>query len=165
MLIKLIVVNSNHFIKQKCKIMHCLDSQTLSELILTIVLDDNEKLSINEMLEVLIGVGTFTSTSSFDMQRLQFVTMNQLQKSMPRGLQLFPFYLVVPYIHTVSGFCWKLKLLHTMRCLYEDGANVSICSGVAFYVELTHNLHISLINNISLNNSSVDFIHFIQNCS
>ena len=82
MLIKLIVVDSNHFIRYKYKITHCLDSQKLSEYILTIVLDDNEKLSINEVLEVLIGVGTFTSTSSFDMQSLQFVTMNKLKESM-----------------------------------------------------------------------------------
>ena len=82
MLIKLIVVDSNHFIRYKYKITHCLDSQKLSEYILTIVLDDNEKLSINEVLEVLIGVGTFTSTSSFDMQSLQFITMNKLKESM-----------------------------------------------------------------------------------
>ena len=82
MLIKLIVVDSNHFIRYKYKITHCLDSQKLSEYILTIVLDDNEKLSINEVLEVLIGVGTFTSTSSFDMQSLQFVTINKLKESM-----------------------------------------------------------------------------------
>ena len=61
MLIKLIAVDSNHFIRYKCKIMHCLGSQT-SEHISTIVYD-NEELSINELLEVLIGVGTFTSTS------------------------------------------------------------------------------------------------------
>ena len=41
--------------------MHCLDSQT-SEYVSMIVLD-NEKLSINEVLEIVIGVGTFTSTS------------------------------------------------------------------------------------------------------
>ena len=59
MLIKLIVVDSNHFIRYQCKITHCLGSQTLSEYISVIALDDNEKLSINE---VLIGVGTFTSS-------------------------------------------------------------------------------------------------------
>ena len=48
MLTKLIAVDSNHFIKYKCKIMHCLDSQTLSEYIWTIALDDNEKLMITE---------------------------------------------------------------------------------------------------------------------
>ena len=42
-----------------------------------IVLDDNQKLSINELLEVVIGVGTLTSTSSFFTQSIQFVTMNQ----------------------------------------------------------------------------------------
>ena len=42
--------------------MHSLDSQTLSEYISTIVLG-NEKHSINEVLEVLTGVGTFTNTN------------------------------------------------------------------------------------------------------
>ena len=63
MLIKLIVVDSHHFIRYKCKIMRCLDSQTSFKYISLIVLDDNEKLSINEVLEVLIGVGTFTSAN------------------------------------------------------------------------------------------------------
>ena len=49
---------------------HFLDSQTLSEYISTIALDENEKLSINEVLEVLITVRTFSSTSSFDTQSL-----------------------------------------------------------------------------------------------
>ena len=44
------------------------------------------KLSINEVLEVLISVGTFTSTISFDSQSLQFVTMKGLKNSMPEGL-------------------------------------------------------------------------------
>ena len=66
MLIKLVVVDSNDLIRYKCKIAHCLDFQTLSEYISTIALDNNEKLSMNEVLEVLICVGAFTSTSSFD---------------------------------------------------------------------------------------------------
>ena len=52
----------------------------------TIFLDYNEKLSINEVLEVLIGVGTSTSTNSFDTQSLQFAAMNELKKSMSGGL-------------------------------------------------------------------------------
>ena len=79
MLIKLILVDSNHFIRYKCKTMHCLDSQTLSAHISTIVLDDNEKCSISEVLEVLIAVETFPSASSFNTQRFQFVTMNELK--------------------------------------------------------------------------------------
>ena len=47
------------------------------------------------MLEVLIGVGTFSSTSSFDMQCLLFVTTNELKKSMTGGLHFFLFHLVV----------------------------------------------------------------------
>ena len=61
------------------------------------MIDDNEKLLINEVLEVLIGVGTFSSTSSFDIQYLLFVTMNELKKSMPGGLRFFLFHLVVSY--------------------------------------------------------------------
>ena len=80
MLTKLIIVVSYHFIRYKCK------NTYISKIISTIALDDNEKFSINKVLEVLIGVGTFTSTSSFDTQSLQFVTMNELKKSMLGGL-------------------------------------------------------------------------------
>ena len=45
--------------------MHCLNPQT-SEYISIIILDDNENFSIVEVPKVLIGVGTFTSTSSCD---------------------------------------------------------------------------------------------------
>ena len=49
------------------------------------------------MLEDIIGVGTFSNTSSFDRQCLLFVTMNELKKYMPGGLQFFLFHLVVSY--------------------------------------------------------------------
>ena len=56
------------------------------------------------MLEVLIGVGTFSSTSSFDTQCLLFFTMSEFKKSMPGGLQFFLFHLVVSY-----SVCFLLK--------------------------------------------------------
>ena len=98
MLIKLIVVNSSHFIRCKCKTTLRLSNITrLSNIIwIYITINDNETLSINEVLEVLIGVGTFNSTSSFDTQCL-FVSMNELKKSMAGGLQFFLFHLVVSY--------------------------------------------------------------------
>ena len=73
MLIKLIAVDSSHFIRYKCKIM-----QHISTIVL-----DNEKLSINEVLEVLIGVGLFTSAN-----KLSPICYNERvkKKSMPRGL-------------------------------------------------------------------------------
>ena len=37
------------------------------------MIDDNEKLLINELLEVLIGVGTFSSTISFNTQASYFL--------------------------------------------------------------------------------------------
>ena len=45
------------------------------------------------MLEVLIGVGTLTSTSSFDTQGLQFVTMIELKKVNARRFVAFYFLL------------------------------------------------------------------------
>ena len=71
MLIKLIVVSSNNFIRHKCKPTHCGESKTLPRcqtLYITgyITIDDIEKLSINEVLGVLMSVGTFSNTSSFD---------------------------------------------------------------------------------------------------
>ena len=61
------------------------------------------------MLEVLIGVGTFISTSSFDRQKLQFVTMNELKRYMPGGLQLFPLYLMALY-----SVCFLLEFEATL---------------------------------------------------
>ena len=56
-----------------------------------IVLDYNEKLSINKVPELPSGVGTFTSTSSSDTKSFQFVTMNELKKAVPGGFNFFPF--------------------------------------------------------------------------
>ena len=73
MLIKLIAVDSSHFIRYKCKI-----TQHVSTIVL-----DNEKLSINEVLEVLIGIGLLTSAN-----KLSPICYNERvkKKSMPRGL-------------------------------------------------------------------------------
>ena len=84
MLIKLIAVDSSILLDTNVKS----DSQTLPESILTFALDDNEKNLISEVLDILIGAGTFTSTSSFGTQSLQFVTMNELKKSEPEGFLL-----------------------------------------------------------------------------
>ena len=43
------------------------------------------------MLEVLIGVGTFSSTSSFNTQCLLLVTMNELKKVFARRFAIFSF--------------------------------------------------------------------------
>ena len=125
----MIAAGSNHFIRCKCKITHCLDSQTLTEYISKIVLDDNEKHT--KRLEVLIGDGTFASASSFDTQTLQFVTMNELKKPMSDGLQIFPFYLVVPY-----SVCFLLELeatSHNVMFLGRWTDASSIRSGLVFF--------------------------------
>ena len=55
-------------------------------LLSTIVLDDNQKLWINEVPEVLIGVGTLTSTSSFETQTLAFCYNEWVKNAMPGGM-------------------------------------------------------------------------------
>ena len=98
MLTKLILVNSNHLQVYNHALSRLSKITRLSNIIwIYITIDDNEKLSINEVLEALIGVGTFSSTSSFDTQCLLFVTMNELKKSMSGGLPFFLFHLVVSY--------------------------------------------------------------------
>ena len=86
MLLQLIVVNSQHVVRYKSKFTHCSADSTLSEYIATITLDNVEKKSIDEVLEVLIGAGFFTNMSCFDKQSLQVVTMEELRKSVPVGL-------------------------------------------------------------------------------
>ena len=125
MLIKFIVVNSNHFIRCKCKTMSRLSNITgLSNIIwIYITIDDNEKLSINEVLEVLSGVGTFSSTSSFDTQCFLFFTMSELKKSMPGGLQFFLFQLVVSY-----SVCFLLEFEATCGCDFKHNLKTSLFS-------------------------------------
>ena len=151
MLTKLIVVKSNHFIiRYKCKTTSRLSSTTrLSNIWIYITIDDNEKLYINEVLEVIIGVGTFSSKSSFDTQCLLFVTINELKKSMSAGLQFFLFHMVVS--HSV---CFLLEFKATSHNAMYVGRVV------VFFHQVKHNLHIALINNTPPNSFSVDFIHF-----
>ena len=54
--------------------------------ILLLFSHENEKLSINEVLQVVTSVGTFTSTISFNTQSFQFATMNKLKKFVAGGL-------------------------------------------------------------------------------
>ena len=113
MLLKLIVVNSQHVVRYKSKITNCSSDLTLSEYIATITLDDGNKISINEVLEVLIGAGSFTNMSCFEKQSLQVVTMEELRKSMPGGLIysiIFHFKLVV--LSNVYLDCLECLFIH-----------------------------------------------------
>ena len=114
--------------------------QTCSPPLLFFV-DENEKLSINEVLEVLISVETFTSTISFDTQSLQFVTMNKLKKSVPGWL----YFLLGSSIQCllsvgIRSYFTKRDVCRKMRQMY-----LSIVEEY-FSVEDTHNLRIGLIN-------------------
>ena len=113
MLLKLIVVNSQHVVRYKSKITNCSSDLTLSEYIATITLDDGNKISINEVLEVLIGAGSFTNMSCFEKQSLQVVTVEELRKSMPGGLIysiIFHFKLVV--LSNVYLDCLECLFIH-----------------------------------------------------
>ena len=75
---------------ENSRILLCIDRCEMKNLqpLLLFFTDENEKLLISEVLQARISVGNFTSTSSFDIRSLQFVTINKL---------LFTFYLVDPY--------------------------------------------------------------------
>ena len=113
MLLKLIVVNSQHVVRYKSKITNCSADLTLSDYIATITLDDGNKISINEVLEVLIGAGSFTNMSCFEKQSLQVVTVEELRKWMPGGLIysiFFHFKLVV--LSNVYLDCLECLFIH-----------------------------------------------------
>ena len=113
MLLKLIVVNSQHVVRCKSKITHCSANSTLSEYIAAITLEDGKKNSIDEVPEVLIGAGSFTNMSCFDKQNLQVVTMEELRKAMPGGLIysiIFHFKLVV--LSNVYLDCLECLFIH-----------------------------------------------------
>ena len=122
--------------------MHCLHSQTC-EYISKFVFDDNEKLLINEVLEVLIGVRTFTSTSSFDMQSIQFVTMNELNQFVTMNeLSLLEFEATQHDVYRKMGQMY-LSVVEQY-----------------FLVNVTRNLSITLIINTPSKSFSIGFTHF-----
>ena len=157
--LKLTAVDSNHFIRYKCKITHCLDSRTLSEYIWTHVLD-NEKLSVIEVLEVLTGVRTFTSTSkSFRYTKQPSICYNErVKKVFVRSFEIFYFLL---------GSSIQCLLFVGIRSYFAQRDIVGRWGQIYlsivkeyFSVEVTHNLPITLVNDAPPKRFSVDFIHF-----
>ena len=111
-LLKLIVVNSQHVVRYKSKIIHCSADSTLSESIATITLDDGKKISIDEVREVLIGAGCFTNMSCFDKQSLQVVTLEELRKSMPSLIYSIIFLFKLAVLSNVYLDCLKCLFIH-----------------------------------------------------
>ena len=158
MLIKLIAVDSNQFIRYKCKTNHCLDSQTLSEYISTTILD-NEKLSINEVLDVLIGVGTFTSTSKqFQYTKPSICYNERVKKVYARRFATF-YFLLGSSIQCLLSIEIRSYFTQHDVCRKMGQMYLSIVQE-CFSVEVTHNLRIASINDASPKSFSVDFIHF-----
>ena len=116
--------------------MHYLDSQTLSEYISTIVLDDNEKLSINEVLEVLIGVG----------------------KVYPRRFVTF-YFLLGSSIQCLLSVGIRSYFIQRNICR-KTGKMYLFIVEEYFSVEVRHNLRITLMKNTPRKSFSFDFIHF-----
>ena len=137
MLIKLIVVDANHFIRYKCKITHCLDSQALSEYKSTIVLDDDEKLLINEVLKVPIGVGTFTSTSSSDTQKPPICYNERVKKVYARRFATFSF-LLSSSIQCLLSIRIRSYFAQREVCRKMGQMYLSVVDQF-FSVEVTHN--------------------------
>ena len=112
MLLKLIVVNSQHLVKYQSKNTNCSTDSMLSEYIATITIDDGKKNSIDEVLEVLIGARSFTNMSCFDKQSLQVVTMKELRKSMPGLIYSIIFYFKLVVLSNVYLDCLECLFIH-----------------------------------------------------
>ena len=112
MLLKLIVVNSQHVVRYKSKITHCSADSTLSEYIAIITLDDGKKNSIDEALGVLTGAGSFTNMSCFDKQSLQVVAMEELRKSMPGLIYSIIFHFKLFVLSKVYLDCLECLFIH-----------------------------------------------------
>ena len=102
----------------------------------------------NEVLEVLTGVGTFTSINS----SLHFVTISELKKVYARRFVNFYFLLgsSIPLSTSAQG-----DVSRKMGRMYH----LSIAKEY-FSVEVKHNLRIALMNNTQPKGFSIDFIHF-----
>ena len=109
--------------------------------------DENEKLSISEVLEVLIGVGNFTSTNNVDAQSLQFVTRNKFKKVCVRGFVTF-YFVLGSSIQCVLSVGIRSYFAQRDVCRKMGQIYLSIAEEY-FPVEVTHNLRISLMNNTS----------------
>ena len=99
------------------------------------VLDDNEKLLINEVLEVLIGVGIFTGTRSFNTKSFQFVTMNEF-KSLCQEVYNF---LLGSSIQCLFSVEIRNYFIHCNVCRKMGQMCLSIVEE-CFSVKVTHNL-------------------------
>ena len=108
--------------------------------------DENEKPSINEVLEVLIGVGTFTSTSNFDTQSLQCVTINKLKKSLCQEVCVTFYFVVGSSIQCLLSVGIRSYFTQHDVCRKMGQMYLSIVEEY-FSVEVKRNLRIALINN------------------
>lgn len=101
MLLKLNIVNTKHFVRYKTKMTFCEGSKTLAEYIDSIILDDGQKINVQEIVEVLVGV-SFTDMTCFDKASFSFVNLDELKKSLQGGLLLNRFILYV----LIFKFCF-----------------------------------------------------------
>ena len=101
MLLKLNIVNTKHFVRYKTKMTFYEGSKTLAEYIDSIILDDEQKINVQEIVEVLVGV-SFTDTTCFDKASFSFVNLDELKKSLQGGSLLNCFILNV----LIFKFCF-----------------------------------------------------------
>ena len=79
----------------------CEGSKTLAEYIHSIILDDGQKINVQDIVEVLVDV-SFTDMTCFDKASFSFVNLDELKKSLHGGLLLNRFILCV----LIFKFCF-----------------------------------------------------------
>ena len=121
MLLKLNIVNTKHFVRYKTKMTFCEGSKTLAEYIDSIILDDGQKINVQEIVEVLVGV-SFTDMTCFDKASFSFVNLDELKKLFQGGLLLNRFILYILifkfcFLKNSKQRCWKMREAFTSACL------------------------------------------------
>ena len=85
MLLKLAITSAeDHVAQYKAKITHCDGSIKTVDYFKKLLLDNGENLKTENILEVLVGAGSFTDISLFDTECMEHVSMDDLQKSLSK---------------------------------------------------------------------------------
>ena len=85
MLLKLAITSAeDHVAQYKAKITHCDGNIKMVDYLKKLLLDNGENLKTENILEVLVGAGSFTDIRLFDTECMEHVSMDDLQKSLSK---------------------------------------------------------------------------------
>ena len=109
MLLKLIVVTSNHLIRYKNRITHCDEVNSISEFIAQVKLDDGNILDANEVIELYAGA-SMTNLENVDVASISLITLKELKDSLLCGN-----YLILLFFQSIDVFYFNIYPTHLSK--------------------------------------------------